>query len=141
MFNALAHAAVITGAVGPVAGIVIYLMQKEKSPYTAGQALQAAVFQLLGMLVTVVVWSCWGFFYALTFIPLITNPEQYQAAPPPIFWVGIGSMILPLIVMVVWVLYGLFGALRAWQVADFKYLIIGNLVERKMIEWAIYGEL
>ncbi len=83
MLSALAHAAVITGAVGPVAGIAIYLMQKQKSIYAAGQALQAAVFQLLGMVVTVVVWSCWGVFSALTFIPLITNPEQYQVAPPP----------------------------------------------------------
>lgn len=141
LLSALAHAAIILGAIGPVVGLIIYLMQKEKSIYAAGQALQAAVYQLLGMLVTVIVWSCWSFFYALTFIPLITNPEQYQTAPPPIFWVGMGSMVLPFIVMGIWGIYGLFGALRAWKGADFRYAIIGNLVMNKMIEWSIYDEL
>lgn len=128
----LAHAAIITGGIAPVAAIVIYLTQKEKSAYVAGQALQAAIYQLLGLLLLIVAWSCWGFFYALTFIPVIRNADQYQDAPPPIFWVGLGSMIIPFLVMGVWGLYGLYGALRAWQGADFRYAVVGRLTAEKL---------
>lgn len=128
----LAHAAIVTGAMAPVAGLLIYLTQKEKSLYAAGQALQAAVYQLLGLLVMIITWVCWGGFYVLTLIPIIRNPEQYQAAPPPIFWISQGSMIIPLIVMGLWGLYGLYGALRAWAGADFRYPVVGRLVTEKL---------
>jgi uncharacterized Tic20 family protein len=133
LLAALAHVAVVAGAIAPIAGIVIYLTQKEKSAYAAGQALQAAVYQLLGLLVIIVVWSCWGFFYALSFIPIIANIDQYQDAPPPIFWVGLGSMIIPFIAMGLWGLYGLYGGLRAWQGADFRYAVVGRLVAERLI--------
>jgi uncharacterized Tic20 family protein len=132
LLAALAHVAVVAGAIAPIAGIVIYLTQKEKSAYAAGQALQAAVYQLLGLLVIIVVWSCWGFFYALSFIPIIANIDQYQDAPPPIFWVGLGSMIIPFIAMGLWGLYGLYGGLRAWQGADFRYAVVGRLVAERL---------
>ena len=128
----LAHVAVVAGAIAPMAGIVIYLTQKEKSAYAAGQALQAAVYQLLGLLVIIVAWSCWGLFYALSFIPIIANADQYQDAPPPIFWVGLGSMIIPFIAMGLWGLYGLYGGLRAWQGADFRYAVVGRLVAERL---------
>jgi uncharacterized Tic20 family protein len=133
LLSALAHAAVLTGAIAPVVGVIIYLTRKEKSAYAAGQGLQAAVYQLLGLLAMIIVWSCWGFFYTLTFIPLIRYPDQYQDAPPPIFWVGMASMIIPFIVMGLWGLYGLYGALRVWQGADFRYALVGRLVNEKLM--------
>ncbi|MFO7540949.1 MAG: hypothetical protein R6X32_23145 [Chloroflexota bacterium] len=91
-----------------------------------------AVYQLLGLLVIIVAWSCWGFFYALSFIPIIANADQYQDAPPPIFWVGLGSMLIPFIAMGLWGLYGLYGGLRAWQGADFRYAVVGRLVAERL---------
>jgi uncharacterized Tic20 family protein len=123
----LAHASIITGVIGLVAGLLIYITQKEKSAYTARQALQAVFYQLIGTIVALVAWSCWGAFYALSFIPLITNPDQYQDAPPPIFWVGLGSVVLPLVVMAIWGLYGLYGAVQAWRGKEFQYAFIGRL--------------
>ncbi len=123
----LAHGSIVAGAIGPVAGLLIYLIQKEKSAFVARQALQAALYQLLGLGVMIVAWSCWGSFYALTFIPLITNAEKYQDAPPPIFWVGLGSMVIPFILMGMWGLYGLYGAVRVWLGTDFRYALIGRL--------------
>jgi hypothetical protein len=127
LLGGLAHASVVTGAIGPAVGLLIYLTQKEKSAFAARQSLQAALYQLVGLGVMIVAWSCWGFFYALTFIPLITNAEQYQDAPPPIFWVGLGSMVIPLFIMGLWGLYGLYGAVRVWVGADFRYVFIGRL--------------
>ncbi len=129
LLAALAHAAIITGMIGPVAGILIYVTQKEKSVYAAKQGLQAAIYQLVGLLAMILVWSCWGVFYTISLIPLITNADQYQDAPPPIFWVGLGSMICPFIIMAFWGLYGLWGTVRTWTGNDFRYFVIGQMVE------------
>ncbi len=127
LLGGLAHASIVTGAIGPAVGLLIYLTQKEKSLYVARQALQATLYQLVGLVAIIVAWSCWGLFYALTVIPLITHAEQYKDAPPPIFWVGLGSMIIPFIIMGLWGLYGLYGAVRVWTGADFRYPFIGRL--------------
>jgi len=132
LLAALGHAAIITGMIGPVAGLLIYVTQKEKSAYAAKQGLQAAIYQLLGLLVMILVWSCWGLFYTISLIPLMTSADKYQDAPPPIFWVGLGSMICPFIIMAIWGLYGLWGAVRAWSGADFRYLIVGQMVENRL---------
>lgn len=132
LLAALAHAAIITGMIAPVAGLLIYITQKEKSAYAARQGMQAAIYQLLGLLVMILAWSCWGVFYTISLIPLMANADKYNDAPPPIFWVGIGSMICPFIIMAIWGLYGLWGAVRAWTGADFRYLVIGQMVENRL---------
>lgn len=132
LLAALAHAAIITGMIAPIAGLLIYITQKEKSAYAARQGMQAAIYQLLGLLVMILVWSCWGVFYTISLIPLIANADKYNDAPPPIFWVGLGSMICPFIIMAIWGLYGLWGAVRAWTGADFRYLVIGQMVENRL---------
>jgi uncharacterized Tic20 family protein len=132
LLAALAHAAIITGMIAPVAGLLIYITQKEKSAYAAGQGLQAAIYQLAGLLMMILAWSCWGIFYAISLIPLMANADKYSDAPPPIFWLGLGSMICPFIVMAIWGLYGLWGAVRAWTGADFRYLVIGQMVEKRL---------
>ena len=69
-----------------------------------------------------------GIFYALTWIPLVQNPEQFEDAPPPIFWIGLASMVVPFMVMLFWALYGLWGALKSLRGHDFRYVLIGNLL-------------
>jgi uncharacterized Tic20 family protein len=132
LLAALAHAAIITGMIAPVAGLLIYITQKEKSAYAAEQGLQAAIYQLLGLLVMILAWSCWGVFYMISLIPLMADADKYNNAPPPIFWIGLVSMVCPFIVMALWGLYGLWGAVRAWTGADFRYLVIGQMVENRL---------
>ncbi len=122
----LAHGSIVANGLGILVGLVIWVTQREKSAYAARQGLQAAVYQLLGMIVIVALWVVWGIFYAITFIPVVQNAEQYSDAPPPLFWVGLGSMLVPFAVMVAWGLYGLWGALAAWHGQDFRYAIIGR---------------
>lgn len=129
---ALAHATIITGYFAPVASILIYVTQKEKSAYAANQALQAAVYQLAGILLMIVGWVLWGICYTLSFIPIIAAADRYADAPPPIFWAAMGSMLCPLILMLLWGLYGLYGALRAWTGADFRYAFVGSRVDRHL---------
>ena len=73
----IAHASVVIFGPGILVGVLIWLTQKEKASFASGQGLQAAVYQLLGTLVVMVLWLLWGIFYALTFIPLMQNPEQF----------------------------------------------------------------
>ena len=126
---ALAHASAVVFGSGILVGVLIWLTQKEKAYFAARQGLQAAVFQLIGMVVIMALWMLWGIFYALTFIPLIQDPEQFEAAPPPIFWIGLASMVIPFIAMLFWALYGLWGAYRTFRGQDFRYVLIGKLLE------------
>jgi len=133
---ALAHGVVIVAyGLGAVGAAVIWLLQKEKSKYIAFQALQAAVYQLVGLLVYIIGWSCWGCLYGLSFIPMIANAEKYKDAPPPVFFfISLGLMVVPLGLMGLWMLYGLWGALRAFQGRDFRYIVLGRMLERYLAE-------
>lgn len=128
LMAAIAHAAVVVFGPGILVGVFIWLTQKEKAVYASGQGLQAAVFQLVGMILTMVMWVVWGIFYALTWIPFVSNPELLDGPPPPIFWIGMISMVIPLLFMVGWSLYGLWGALRTFQGKAFRYALIGRLI-------------
>ena len=111
LMASIAHASVVVFGPGILVGVFIWLTQKEKAAYASNQGLQAAVFQLIGMIVTMAMWVVWGIFYSLTWIPFVQNPELLDGPPPPLFWVGMISMVVPLLVMLFWSLYGLWGAL------------------------------
>jgi hypothetical protein len=129
---ALAHGSVLLGAMtsglgGILAALVIWLVQKEKSAYVAFQALQALVYQAVVFVVTMVAWCCWGLLWMLLIlVPLTSNPQAYDAAPPAGLWVGLVLMIIPLGLWGLAILYGLWGAVRCLNGADFRYAIVGR---------------
>lgn len=131
LMASLAHASVVVFGPGILVGVFIWLTQKEKAAYASRQGLQAAVFQTIGMIVTMALWVVWGIFYALTWIPFVQNPELLDGPPPPIFWIGMISMVVPLLVMLVWSLYGLWGALQSFRGRDFRYVMIEKLLPAK----------
>ena len=131
LLAALAHASIVAQGIGILVGVLVYITQRDKSRYVAFQALQAAVFQLVNLIITVIIWLFWGACYGLSMIPLIIQAENNpNAAPPAIFWISMASMIIPLIFMVVVGVYGLWGGVRTWQGADFRYLFLGGWLER-----------
>jgi len=125
---AISHASVIVFGPGILVGVFIWLTQKEKAAYASNQGLQAAVYQLIGMIVVMGMWVVWGIFYALTWIPFVRNPELLDGPPPPIFWIGMISMIIPLLVMLAWSLYGFWGAIQTFRGQGFRYALIGKLI-------------
>jgi uncharacterized Tic20 family protein len=128
LLAALAHGSVVVQGIGLIVGIVVYVNQREKSRFAAFQALQAAVFQLIGMIVIVGLWLVWGVFYGLSMIPLVNMGETDVL--PPIFWISMGSMVIPFLAMIVIGAYGLWAAIRTWQGRDFRYPILGSWLER-----------
>lgn len=131
LLAAIAHGSVVAQGIGILVGVIVYITQREKSRYVAYQGLQAAVYQLINLIITIGMWVVWGVLYGLSMIPLMmqveTNPD---AAPPAIFWISMMLMVIPFIYMVLVGLYGLWGAVRTWQGKDFKYLLIGNWLEK-----------
>jgi uncharacterized Tic20 family protein len=123
---------IFTNGIGGIATtLIIYLTQKEKSAYVAAQAFQALVYQAAAFALTLLGWFAWGIFWMILIVPpLIANPEAYETQPPPGIFVGLGLMICPLLISLVTLLYGLWGAFRCFGGRPFKYVFIGNWLER-----------
>jgi uncharacterized Tic20 family protein len=131
LLAAVAHGSVVAQGLGILVGVLVYVTQRDRSRYAALQGLQAAVFQLLNLIVTVGLWAVWGVFYGLSMIPLIAQAQSNtEAAPAAIFWIAMVLMVVPLIYMVLVGLYGLWGALRTWQGKAFRYPLIGRWLEK-----------
>jgi uncharacterized Tic20 family protein len=131
----LAHGSILLGLFtsgigGIIAALIIWLTQKERSPYVAFQALQALVYQGLTFLIIMTCWCFWGLMWTASILaPLLGNPDLYQDNPPATLWVGLVMMIIPLGVWGLTILYGLYGAARCFAGHDFKYAVIGNWLE------------
>ncbi|MEN4040992.1 MAG: DUF4870 domain-containing protein [Anaerolineaceae bacterium] len=115
----LAHLSVllnlVTGVLGPVAALIIYLVYRDRSRYVAYQSLQALLMQLIvwvgGGLITGAVWVVVGLLSAII-IGICLIP----------FAILISA--LPLVALV----YGVIGAIQTNQGQDFRYWLIGDWV-------------
>lgn len=128
----LAHGSILLGVItsgigGILAALIIWLTQKDKSPYAAFQALQALVYQVATLLLTFLACCCWFFLWmVMSLPPLASNPDAYQYTPPVGLWIGLFLMVIPLAIWGLTILYGLWGAVRCLGGHDFQYLIVGK---------------
>jgi uncharacterized Tic20 family protein len=107
----------ITGFLGPVIALLIYLIYKDRSRYVAYHSLQALVFQLIwwcgaGALLGLM-WAVTGILSALI-IGILLIPVALLLTP--VF------LLLPLGALV----YGVIGGVQCSQGQDFKYWLIGD---------------
>jgi len=116
----ISHASVIASGIGIIVGLVVYITEKEKSLWTAWQGLQAAVYQLIGMVIVVFVWLGW------TALLILIPYEKSSDTLSPAFW---ATMCCPFLITGAWIIYGCYGAIRAWSGADFRYIGIGRILE------------
>lgn len=131
---AIAHATVIFSAVGLIGPLIIWGTQKEKSPFVAFQALQAAAYQfllLLGGLLAGALYMC--SFLSLPVTALLSLPFDERAAlcfPFLGFSCTFGVLFLLMLAWLAYVGYGLFAAVSVLQGNDFRYVFLGPRLER-----------
>ncbi len=103
----------ISGFLGPVVPLAIYMIYKDRSRYVAYQSLQALVFQLVGWVggwaVAGAAWAISGVLSAVI-IGLLCMP------------IACILSAIPLAALV----YGVYGGIQANQGQDFKYWLVGD---------------
>ena len=117
----LAHLSVlinlVTGVLGPVAALLIYLIYKDRSRYVAFQSMQSFIMQLVawvgGGALIAVMWAVTG-----ALIPVIIG---LLCIPFAILFT-IGLAILPLGAIV----YGIIGAIQTSQGQNFRYWLVAE---------------
>ena len=131
---ALSHISALLPMVGVIAPIVIWITQKDKSKYVAFQALQALAYQLTMILAWFIGMGCYMLSFFGTFFTIPFSDSSQSASP--LFALG---FIIPFLVFggifiggFFFVIYGIVGAVMAFQGKPFRYIIIGNRVERFM---------
>jgi len=115
----LAHLSIlanlVTGLLGPVAALVIYLVYKDRSRYVAYHAMQSFVFQLIwwvgGGVLAVIAWTISGLLSVIL----------------------IGCLLMPFAALISFIpiaalIYGVIGAVQCSQGVDFRYWLIGDWV-------------
>ena len=115
----LAHLSVLanllTGFLGPVIALIIYLVYKERSRYVAYESLQAFIFQLIWWvgagIVAGIAWTISGVL-ALVLIGCCLMPFALVVS------------LMPIAALI----YGVVGAVQCSQGNDFRYWLIGDWV-------------
>lgn len=105
----------VSGFLGPLVPLIIYMLYKERSRYVAYQSLQALIFQL--------VWWVGG--------GILTGVAWFVTSILSVFVIGILCIpfaciisLMPLIALG----YGVYGGIQASQGQDFKYWLVGDWV-------------
>lgn len=105
----------VTGFIGPVAALVIYLVYKDRSRYVAYHSLQSLIFQMIwwvgGGALDVIAWMISGLLTAIL----------------------IGYVLIPIAILISLIpicalIYGVIGAIQCSQGHDFRYWLIGDWV-------------
>jgi uncharacterized Tic20 family protein len=103
----------VSGFLGPVVPLGIYLVYKERSKYVAYQSLQALIFQLIwwvgGGVITGIAWTITGALSAV-FIGVLCIPFACIISAMPLVALG----------------YGIYGGIQTNQGQDFKYWLVGD---------------
>lgn len=122
-WSMLAHLSVltnlVTGFLGPVVALVIYLMFRDRSRYVAYHALQSMIFQLIwwggGGILIGVMWAIVGALSAII-VGIVLIPIACVATPL--------LLLMPLVALV----YGTIGGIQTSQGDDFSYWLVGDWV-------------
>lgn len=131
----ISHISALIPMMGLFAPIIVWVTQKDKSEYVAFQSLQALAYQL-AMVVGYFIWmGCYMVsIFGTVFTMTIVAPEGGPNSSSPF---GMGFAMLPFLFMCVFFLvgflvtaYAIVGAVQAFQGKPFRYLLIGQWVER-----------
>jgi len=105
----------VSGFLGPLVPLVIYMLYKDRSRFVAYQSLQALIFQLVwwigGGMITGIAWAITGAL-STVIIGIICIPLACIVSFMPLIALG----------------YSIYGAIETSQGKDFKYWLVGDWV-------------
>jgi len=138
---ALAHASIILPLWGLIGAIVVWATQREKSRFVAFQALQVMTYQISLVLVGFLGLACYlcSFFGTFLLMPIgVVAAEGASEVEGVVgMLVAMLTAFFPFCIMGIFILigvvlvgYGLYGAARVLQGHDFRYAIIGRRLEQ-----------
>jgi uncharacterized Tic20 family protein len=152
---ALGHATIIWPVMGIIAPAIIWVTQRQKAPFVAFQALQAAVYHMTLVLAGMACGVCYFCSYVgmavgvigasvSTYFAIPTQGPTSGEVPPealiPMLFGFLGSIVFYLLIfgllffgLAVWgayIGYGLYGAVAILRGKDFRYAVLGPRVER-----------
>ncbi len=115
----LAHLSIlanlVTGFLGPVAALIIYLVFKDRSRYVAYQSMQSFIFQLIwwvgGGVIVAIAWTV-SIVLSAILIGLLCFPVACVLS-----FIPLGALV-----------YGVIGAIECSQGKDFSYWLVGDWV-------------
>jgi len=103
----------VSGFLGPLVPLAIYMIYKDRSRYVAYQSLQALIFQLIwwigGGILAGIAWAITGALSAII-IGLLCMPIACIFSAMPFVALG----------------YGVYGGIQTSQGQDFKYWLVGD---------------
>jgi uncharacterized Tic20 family protein len=132
LLAALSHASVLFSSPGIIVPIVIYATQKQKSSYIGFQALQALIWQIVAFVFTILTSACMvgAIFIPVLFASSSQNERILNLSVGGMFSVIIASVLLMISGNFAFIIYGIVGAIKAYQGKDFRYVFIGNRIEK-----------
>ena len=128
---ALAHGSALVGLFtsgigGIIVALIIWLVKKEESAYVGFQALQALVFQIAVLVVTIILGILVAFFWTIAGI---------------LASVAIGCCLMPfalaltfviILVPLAGLIYGLYGAIECYNGRDFAYWLVADFLKGQL---------
>ena len=136
---ALSHVSALLPFMGVISPIVIWVTQKEKSRYVTFHALQALVYQLMMIVAWFIGMGCYmcSFFSLFLAIPFASSSQTPSSGYPfadIAFLIPFAAFGVIFIGGLVFIVYGVVGAIISFQGKPFRYLLIGDRVERFMLQ-------
>jgi uncharacterized Tic20 family protein len=112
---------------GFIAALVIAVTQHQRSVFVYRQGVQAAVYQLFLLLLSIVI-------FIVSVLLILVGVGVSQATDSNVVWLVVPLLLFGLLIiglfMLVALLYTLVAAYGTYQGRDFRYPVIGNLADR-----------
>lgn len=132
LLAAISHASVLFTNIGVIVPIGIYATQKKKSSYIGFQALQALIWQIVMFVFNMLMSSC---MVGTILIPVLfatssQNERFLELSAGGIFLAVMICVFLIIVGNLAFVIYGIVGATMTYQGKDFRYVFIGDRIEK-----------
>lgn len=139
----MSHLSLIVPIFGLIVPLVVWFTQRERSPLLRFQALQAAVYQFIGLAGHFLVVGC-QLLIPLMMFPLSLSGELgtnggFEDLSGDGAVISVGMFIFPLIgygllclIGPIYAILGIAGGVQVLREKDFRYPILGNWIEKKL---------